>query len=76
MIGNVWEWTEDCSATLYPATPNDGSPVEVQGVCEKRANRGGSWRTRLSRQRPSFRGRDPELTASNIFGFRVARDIN
>jgi formylglycine-generating enzyme required for sulfatase activity len=78
MIGNVWEWTEDCSAPgLYPAGPLDGSATEVSmGTCEKRAVRSASWRTRLSRQRPSFRGRDPEPTASNIFGFRVARDLD
>ena len=76
MVGNVWEWAEDCSLLPYPATvPTDGSPVEVQGPCEKRTNRGGSWRSRLSRQSPAFRGRDPEPTASNIFGFRVARDL-
>jgi formylglycine-generating enzyme required for sulfatase activity len=77
MIGNVWEWTEDCSAPgLYPAAPVDGSAVQAAGPCDKRAVRSASWRTRLSRQRPSFRGRDPEPTASNIFGFRVARDLN
>jgi formylglycine-generating enzyme required for sulfatase activity len=75
MLGNVWEWTEDCSVLPYPAGPLDGSPVQVQGDCEKRAIRGGSWRTRLSRQRLTFRGRDPELAASHIFGFRIARDL-
>ena len=76
-IGNVWEWTEDCSAAgLYPEKPNDGSAREVEGVCEKRAVRSASWRTRLSRHRDTFRGRDPEPTASNIFGFRIGRDLN
>jgi len=76
MIGNVWEWTEDCSAPgMYPAGPLDGSAVQAIGACEKRAVRSASWRTRLSRHRPSFRGRDPEPTASNIFGFRVGRDL-
>lgn len=77
MIGNVWEWTEDCSAPgLYPDGPRDGSATFVEpGKCEKRAVRSASWRTRESRQRPTFRGRDPEPTASNIFGFRVARDL-
>jgi formylglycine-generating enzyme required for sulfatase activity len=78
MIGNVWEWTEDCSAPgLYPAGPLDGSATPVSmGTCDKRAVRSASWRTRLSRHRPTFRGRDPEATASNIFGFRIARDLN
>lgn len=76
MLGNVWEWAEDCSLELYPAAPADGSAVQVPEVCEKRAVRGGGWRSRLSRHRPTFRGRDAEPTASNIFGLRVARDLD
>ena len=75
MIGNVWEWVEDCSLLPYPDLPRDGSAVQVAGECEKRSIRSGSWRTRLERHRPSFRGRDPASTASDIFGFRVARDL-
>ncbi len=75
MIGNVWEWVEDCSVLPYPTTPLDGTAVEVQGECKLRSIRGGSWRTRLSRQSITFRGRDPELQASQIFGFRVGRDL-
>lgn len=76
MIGNVWEWVEDCSILPYPPAPIDGSAMQMaDGACEKRAVRGGSWRTRLSRQKPSFRGRDPEMLQSQIFGFRVARDF-
>jgi formylglycine-generating enzyme required for sulfatase activity len=75
MVGNVWEWVQDCSLTRYPDAPADGTAVEVAGSCDKRAVRGGSWRTRLDRQQTSFRGRDPEATAYDIFGFRVARDL-
>ena len=75
MTGNVWEWAQDCSFRLYPDTPVDGSAVEATEACEKRAVRGGSWRTRLDRQRPTFRGRDPEATSYHLFGFRVARDL-
>ena len=75
-VGNVWEWTEDCSPMLYPDEPIDGSAYQVTGVCDKRAVRSGSWRTRLSRHRPTFRGRDPEDLAYYMFGFRVARDLN
>jgi formylglycine-generating enzyme required for sulfatase activity len=75
-IGNVWEWVEDCSLAEYPPTPVDGSAVQSpSAVCERRAVRGGSWRTRTVRQQPHFRGRDPELLASQIFGLRVARDL-
>lgn len=75
MIGNVWEWLEDCWQPLYPRFAVDETAVQSPGACEKRAVRGGSWLTRLERQRPTFRGRDPESVASHIFGFRVARDL-
>jgi formylglycine-generating enzyme required for sulfatase activity len=75
MLGNVWEWTQDCSFELYPAQPTDGSAVESTGACELRAVRGGSWYTRQDRHRPTFRGRDPEDKAGHHFGVRVARDV-
>ena len=75
-IGNVWEWTEDCSPILYAEAPLNGAAYQVSGICEKRAVRSGSWRTRLSRHRPTFRGRDPENLGYYMFGLRVARDIN
>ncbi|KAA0207991.1 MAG: formylglycine-generating enzyme family protein [Proteobacteria bacterium] len=76
MIGNVWEWTADCYQAPYPPAPVDGSPVQAaQGDCERRAVRGGSWVTRPSRQRASFRGRDPVDARYSFFGFRVAADL-
>lgn len=75
-IGNVWEWAEDCSLMLYSDEPVDGSAHQASGVCEKRAVRSGSWRTRVSRHRPTFRGRDPADLAYFMFGFRLARDLN
>jgi formylglycine-generating enzyme required for sulfatase activity len=74
VIGNVWEWVEDCYAMPYPATPVDGS-AQLAAGCDRRAVRGGGWRTDVQRQRPSFRGRDPDVLLSQIFGFRVARDL-
>lgn len=75
VLGNVWEWVEDCSLELYPAKPNDGSAVEVPGVCEKRGVRGGSWYTRQDRHRMSFRGRDASTDQAHHFGLRIARDL-
>jgi len=76
MIGNVWEWTQDCYVAPYAANvPTDGSAFEVQGECERRSVRGGSWITSPFRIRPAWRGRDPEDQLSWIFGFRVARDL-
>ena len=76
MVGNVWEWVADCSVLPYADRPTDGSAMTPRAeACTHRAIRGGSWRSRLERQRITFRGRDPEQTRSDIFGFRVARSL-
>jgi formylglycine-generating enzyme required for sulfatase activity len=72
MIGNVWEWNQDCSFRFYDPAAASGAAVETDGHCDRRAVRGGSWFSQISRHRLSFRGRDPESLASHIFGFRVA----
>jgi formylglycine-generating enzyme required for sulfatase activity len=75
MSGNVWEWVLDCYAMPHPAdAPRDGT-AQVQHGCDRRGVRGGSWITSVERQRPTFRGRDPETLTSQIFGVRVARDL-
>jgi formylglycine-generating enzyme required for sulfatase activity len=76
IIGNVWEWTQDCYVMPYAAAPLDGSAYEKQGAaCDRRAVRGGSWSSALFRQRPTWRGRDPEDRISQLFGLRVAMDL-
>jgi len=75
MIGNVWEWVEDCYEMPYGDGPYDGSAQIARG-CDRRGSRGGSWRSTIERQRPAFRGRDPESLTSQIFGMRVARDLD
>lgn len=76
MIGNVWEWVEDCYVMPIPdSAPRDGSPQIILG-CDRRGARGGSWLSAYSRQSPTFRGRDPPSLVSQIFGFRVARDLD
>jgi formylglycine-generating enzyme required for sulfatase activity len=76
MTGNVWEWVEDCYVAPYPANvPTDGSAYQVEGPCPRRSVRGGSWITVPFRNRPAWRGRDPEDLVTWIFGFRVARDL-
>jgi formylglycine-generating enzyme required for sulfatase activity len=74
-IGNVWEWIEDCYEMPYGATPVDGSAQLAKG-CDRRGARGGAWRSDYPRQRPAFRGRDPEALTSQLFGTRIARDLD
>lgn len=76
MIGNVWTWTQDCYAMPYAAdTPTDGRPY-ISAACDRRSVKGASWATTYSRARPTFRGRDPEDRVSQLFGVRVARDLD
>ena len=74
MIGNVWEWTQDCYRVPYVMRADRQLAYESESACERRTVRGGSWITRGSRLRPHFRGRDPEDAKMSYFGFRVARD--
>jgi formylglycine-generating enzyme required for sulfatase activity len=74
MTGNVWEWVEDCYQMPYPPTPTDGSAQVTLG-CDRRGVKGGSWGTAIPRQMPTFRGRDPVGLTTQLFGFRIARDV-
>lgn len=75
VIGNVWEWVEDCYQMPHPVdAPRDGRAQLLEG-CDRRSVRGGSWISSIERQRPTFRGRDPADLTSQIFGFRIARDM-
>ncbi len=76
ILGNVWEWTQDCYVLPYPDDiPTDGSAMEVEGECDRRTVRGGSWETRPSRLAVAWRGRDYPHEAFRTFGFRLARTI-
>lgn len=76
MIGSVWEWVEDCYLMPYPAnTPTDGKPYLGPEGCDRRGSKGGSWGSTIDRQHPTFRGRDPSTLVSQVFGFRIARDL-
>jgi sulfatase modifying factor 1 len=39
MLGNVWEWTQDCWNTTYSGAPTDGTAWDA-GDCSMRAVRG------------------------------------
>ena len=42
MLGNVWEWTEDCQIGMWRNAPIDSS-ARIGGDCFERAYRGASW---------------------------------
>tara|TARA_B110000438_G_scaffold263622_1_gene275734 strand:- start:3803 stop:4729 length:927 start_codon:yes stop_codon:yes gene_type:complete len=75
IIGNVWEWVEDCYVAPYADQPDDGSAYMLEGGCTVRSVRGGCWSTQIQRLRPTFRGRDDETLITQVFGIRVVRDL-
>lgn len=71
MLGNAWQWVEDCHHDNYVGAPGDGS-VWTAGPCEGRVARGGSWRYPPRNVRAGSRLWDSGFRYS-ISGFRVAR---
>jgi len=73
MIGNVWEWAEDCWNENYTEAPSDGS-ARVSGDCSYRVVRGGSY---YGFQRNARSGSRifwyPTGSPVPFIGFRVAR---
>ncbi|AIY42328.1 hypothetical protein LT85_3170 [Collimonas arenae] len=71
MLGNVWQWTSDCYADNYAASPVDGKPA-TGGQCAGRALRGGSWDFGPRYVRSARRLRTPPAFRKNEVGFRLA----
>jgi formylglycine-generating enzyme required for sulfatase activity/class 3 adenylate cyclase len=74
VLGNVWQWVEDCWTPSYAGAPADGSPVQ-SSPCSQRVRRGASWST-IDRGDYTFgfRAVAPPEWRFDVFGFRVARD--
>jgi formylglycine-generating enzyme len=73
VIGNVWEWVEDCFVSTYERAPVDGS-ARVTAGCEQRVIRGGGWLSRPSDTRLATRGFNKAQNRIYAVGFRIARD--
>jgi len=77
MLGNVWEWTEDCLHRDNDKAPLDGSAwtTEDNGECNRRIPRGGSWVSGTDWVRAAARSYDPAEYHSQLLGFRVAMTV-
>lgn len=74
MIGNVWEWTEDCRNDSYNGAPGTGRPWK-SGNCKGRVMRGGSWIPKQSSLRSADRGWSYTVGRYDASGFRLAQDL-
>ena len=83
VVGNVWQWTEDCYAGSYSEAPTDAG-ANGTGVSDPRPNgthqcmrvdRGGSWFFRPWALRSATRERNPIDFRDTYMGFRVARTL-
>jgi formylglycine-generating enzyme required for sulfatase activity/class 3 adenylate cyclase len=74
MLGNVWEWVEDCWSRSYVGAPVDGAARE-DALCESRVRRGGSWNS-VERFLYNVGTRASEIRYArrDVYGFRVASD--
>ncbi len=75
MLGNVFEWVQDCWSDTYEGAPTDGS-ARLDGNCTLREMRGGSWFTAPQSLRASYRNRFEHDYRSSSVGFRVVREIH
>ena len=74
VLGNVWEWVEDCPNGSYAGAPSDGSAWE-SGDCSRRVLRGGSWIDRPRYLRSTDRSSLSTRFRVSINGFRIARTL-
>jgi formylglycine-generating enzyme required for sulfatase activity len=77
MVGNVWEWTEDCFHFDYIGAPADGSALLQAngGDCSKRIIRGGSWSDAPDDVRSAARFWQRPVARDSTTGFRVGRTL-
>jgi len=74
MVGNVWQWTEDCYADNYAKAPINGSAAESPDGC-MRVDRGSCWLYPSWLLRSATRERNPADFRDVVMGFRVAKTL-
>jgi len=73
ILGNIWQWTQDCMHDSFVGAPVDGS-AWVDGECRDRVLRGGSWLDPAKYLEITVRNPWPSNEHNYANGFRVARD--
>jgi formylglycine-generating enzyme required for sulfatase activity len=74
LMGNAWEWVEDCYGESLAGAPADGQ-ASMRGDCQLHAVRGGSWSATARMLRMAVRGKAPAGSRFDDVGFRVVRTL-
>jgi formylglycine-generating enzyme required for sulfatase activity len=74
VIGNVWEWTEDCFYGDYASAKLEGT-ARSEASCSSRTVRGGDWFSTEASLRPAVRAKADFEARHDDIGFRVARTL-
>jgi formylglycine-generating enzyme required for sulfatase activity len=75
MVGNVFQWVQDCYHSTYEGAPATGYPAWAGGDCSQRVLRGGSYASPPGFIRPALRFRTNPASRQDFLGFRVARTL-
>jgi formylglycine-generating enzyme required for sulfatase activity len=76
MVGNVFEWVQDCMHLNYQGAPQDGSAWIAGGDCSNRIIRGGSFNSGPAFLRSASRNSDIAVDHNSNVGFRVVRTLD
>jgi sulfatase modifying factor 1 len=74
MLGNVFQWTEDCWRADYVGAPIDGS-ARTGGDCSDHELRGGSWFSTPAYVRANYRNHFAADYRTSSVGIRLVRDV-
>jgi formylglycine-generating enzyme required for sulfatase activity len=75
MVGNVWQWVQDCYHDHYIGSRGDGS-ASTRGACSSYVVRGGSYLYGPQNLRSARRFGYAAGSRNSILGFRVGRTLN
>ena len=74
MLGNVFQWTEDCWQADYVGAPIDGSALNA-GDCSEHELRGGSWFSTPAYVRANYRNHFAAGYRTSSVGIRLVKDM-
>lgn len=75
LMGNVWEWVDDCYGRNLTEIPADGR-ARTSDDCREHTVRGGAWSTPARMLRTAVRAKAPAGARFDDVGFRVVRTLS